>query len=188
VALQSEVRKFFSVAPWQPIFRLTGPSEEAGCVCAGIKRLSALESDNANDQKAPSLFRKCIFWHGIQYCTIVVASLFAMHEKSVPVLWSSFELADARSQDFRSFILLQLALSQNDFIGIIPKKSRLSHRCSPVVRHVLLFYCTVCISSCIMQHGNLLNQPRHCKIRHNAAFWLLQLGIPSKTVSRGKFY
>jgi hypothetical protein len=72
VALQSEVRKFFSVAPWQPIFRLTGASEEAGCVCAGIKRLSALDSDNAIDQKAPSLLWKCIFWHGIQYCSSLV--------------------------------------------------------------------------------------------------------------------
>jgi hypothetical protein len=61
-----------------------GSLEEAGCVCAGIKRLSALDFDNAIDQKAPSLFRRCIFWHGIMgYSTVVVASLFAMHEKSV---------------------------------------------------------------------------------------------------------
>jgi hypothetical protein len=72
--MHSEARNLFSVDSLATDFRLTGASEEAGCVCAGIKRLSALDSDNAIDQKAPAtpLFRKCIFWHGIQYCSCLI--------------------------------------------------------------------------------------------------------------------
>jgi hypothetical protein len=54
------------------------------CLCRDKTPISSLDFDNAIDQKDPSLFRKCFFWHGIHYyCTVsfrkkrVVSPLFA---------------------------------------------------------------------------------------------------------------
>jgi hypothetical protein len=72
-----------------------GSEEEAGCVCAGIKRLSALSISIMR------LIRKFHLYFG---------SVFSGMGYTITVQYHS-------------------------------EKRGLSHRCSPVVRHGLLFYC-----------------------------------------------